>query len=47
VAAAIAPSLAKARSRPGDGAHWDLQWPIHGDAAIAINTMKDDARRWN
>jgi threonyl-tRNA synthetase len=44
VAQAIAPSLAKAAiSAQVDGAHWDLQWPIHRDAAIAINTMKDDA----
>ncbi|MBI1416518.1 MAG: threonine--tRNA ligase [Limimaricola sp.] len=42
VAAAIAPSLAKrAISAQVDGAHWDLQWPITADAAIAINTMKD------
>ena len=44
VAAAIAPSLAKAAiSAQVNGAHWDLQWPIAQDAAIAINTMKDDA----
>ena len=43
VAASIAPSLAKAAiSAQVDGAHWDLQWPIMGDARIAINTMKDD-----
>jgi threonyl-tRNA synthetase len=24
-----------------DGQHWDLQWPIEADAAIAINTLKD------
>ena len=24
-----------------DDQHWDLQWPINTDAAIAINTMKD------
>ena len=37
VAAAIAPSLAKAAiSASVNGAHWDLQWPIPGDAAIAI-----------
>jgi threonyl-tRNA synthetase len=44
VAAAIAPSLAKAAiSAAVNGAHWDLQWPIPADAAIAIHTMKDDA----
>ncbi len=44
VAAAIAPSLAKkAISATVDGRHWDLQWPIAQDAAIAINTMKDEA----
>ena len=44
VAASIAPSLAKAAiSAQLDGAHWDLAWPIEADAAIAINTLKDDA----
>ncbi|WP_116131329.1 threonine--tRNA ligase [Tropicimonas sp. IMCC34043] len=44
VAAAISPSLAKkAISASVDGKHWDLQWPIAADAAIAINTMKDEA----
>ncbi|MDQ2089240.1 threonine--tRNA ligase [Marimonas arenosa] len=44
VAASIAPSLAKkAISAQVDGAHFDLQWPIEQDAAIAINTMQDDA----
>jgi len=44
VAADIAPSLAKrAISAHVDGLHWDLQWPLTADAAIAINTMKDDA----
>ncbi len=44
VAADIAPSLAKrAISAQVNGAHWDLQWPIPGDAAITLNTMKDDA----
>ncbi|NCT12083.1 MAG: TGS domain-containing protein, partial [Rhodobacterales bacterium] len=44
VAAAIAPSLAKrAISATLDGRHWDLQWPITHDAAIAINTAKDEA----
>ncbi|SLN50120.1 Threonine--tRNA ligase [Aquimixticola soesokkakensis] len=44
VAASIAPSLAKkAISATVNGAHWDLAWPIPTDAAIAINTMADDA----
>ena len=44
VAASIATSLAKkAISATVNGAHWDLQWPITEDAAIAINTMKDRA----
>ncbi|MFU8777170.1 MAG: threonine--tRNA ligase [Roseovarius sp.] len=44
VAASISPSLAKrAISAHVDGAHWDLQWPIDRDAAISINTTKDDA----
>jgi threonyl-tRNA synthetase len=44
VAASIATSLAKkAISAHIDGQHWDLQWPITGDAAITINTMKDEA----
>ncbi len=44
VAASIASSLAKkAISAQVDGAHWDLQWPIEHDAAIAINTMKEEA----
>jgi len=43
VAASIAPSLAKAAiSARVNGAHWDLAWPIENDAAISINTMKDD-----
>jgi len=43
VAADIATSLAKkAISAQVDGAHWDLQWPIPHDAAIAINTMRDE-----
>ena len=42
VAASIATSLAKkAISAQVNGQHWDLQWPIEADAAIAINTMKD------
>ena len=44
VAASIAPSLAKAAiSAQVNGKHWDLQWPIPSDAAVSINTMKDDA----
>ncbi|MBF9051304.1 threonine--tRNA ligase [Roseobacter sp. HKCCD9010] len=44
VAESIAPSLAKkAISAQVDGIHWDLAWPIEADAAIAINTMKDEA----
>ena len=44
VAASIAPSLAKASiSAQVNGAHWDLQWPIHADATISLNTMKDEA----
>ncbi|AZQ66243.1 threonine--tRNA ligase [Silicimonas algicola] len=43
VAADISTSLAKkAISAKVDGRHWDLQWPIEGDAAISIHTMKDD-----
>jgi threonyl-tRNA synthetase len=43
VAASIAPSLAKAAiSAQVDGKHWDLAWPIHGDAKLAINTLKDE-----
>lgn len=44
VAAAIAPSLAKAAiSARVNGAHWDLAWPIPGDANVSILTMKDEA----
>jgi len=44
VAASISTSLAKkAISAHVDGQHWDLQWPIPKDAAISINTMKDEA----
>ena len=44
LAAQISTSLGrKAISATLDGAHWDLQWPIRGDGAIAINTMKDEA----
>ena len=43
VAADISSSLAKkAISATVNGAHWDLQWPIDTDSAIAINTMKDE-----
>ena len=43
VAESIAPSLAKrAISATVDGRHWDLAWPLTADAAIAINTMKDE-----
>ena len=45
LAAEISPSLAKkAISATVDGAHWDLQWPLVADAAIAIHTMQDDAQ---
>ena len=45
VAASISTSLAKkAISATVNGAHHDLQWPIDGDAAIAIHTMQDDAQ---
>ncbi|MGR3758947.1 threonine--tRNA ligase [Roseobacteraceae bacterium NS-SX3] len=43
VAADISTSLAKkAISATVNGQHWDLQWPIEGDAEIAIHTMKDE-----
>jgi len=45
VALSIAPGLAKkAISATVNGAHYDLQWPIMGDATIAIHTMADDAQ---
>lgn len=45
VAASIAPGLAKkAISATVDGQHYDLQWPIMKDSAIAIHTMADDAQ---
>ncbi|MGV6847037.1 MAG: threonine--tRNA ligase [Marinibacterium sp.] len=45
VAAGISTSLAKkAISATVNGRHWDLQWPIVEDAAIAIHTMKDEAQ---
>ncbi|MGI1663084.1 threonine--tRNA ligase [Palleronia sp. KMU-117] len=44
VAAGISTSLGKkAISATVNGAHWDLQWPIPGDASIAIHTMQDEA----
>jgi len=44
VAAAISPGLAKkAVSALVDGAPFDLQWPIEGDARIAIHTLQDEA----
>ncbi|NHQ73338.1 threonine--tRNA ligase [Roseovarius gahaiensis] len=43
MAADISTSLAKkAISANVNGQHWDLQWPIEADSAIAINTMKDE-----
>ncbi|WP_027238095.1 threonine--tRNA ligase [Leisingera caerulea] len=45
VAADISTSLAKkAISATVNDQHWDLQWPIDGDATIAIHTMKDEAQ---
>lgn len=42
VAAGISTSLGKkAISATVNGAHHDLQWPIEGDASIAIHTLKD------
>ncbi len=44
VAADISSSLRKkAISATVNDQHWDLQWPIEADSAIAINTMKDEA----
>ncbi|UWQ16518.1 threonine--tRNA ligase [Jannaschia sp. M317] len=44
VAEGISKSLSKkAISAQVDGVHWDLAWPIETDAAIAINTMQDEA----
>jgi len=44
VAASISPGLAKkAVSATVDGAPFDLQWPIEGDARIAIHTLQDEA----
>ena len=43
VAADISKSLGKkAISATVDGQHWDLQWPLDRDAAIAIHTMQDE-----
>ncbi len=45
VASSISTSLGKkAISATVNGEHWDLQWPIEQDAAIAIHTMKDEAQ---
>ncbi len=45
VAMSIAPGLAKkAISASINGVHYDLQWPITEDAAIAIHTLADDAQ---
>jgi threonyl-tRNA synthetase len=43
VASDISTSLGKkAISATVNGAHYDLQWPIEGDASIAIHTLQDD-----
>jgi len=43
VAASIAPGLAKkAISARVDSTHYDLQWPLTADAAIALNTLADE-----
>lgn len=45
VAESISKSLSKkAISATVDGEHWDLAWPIHSDASIAIHTLQDDAQ---
>ncbi|MCF6429859.1 threonine--tRNA ligase [Leisingera sp. MMG026] len=45
VASSISTSLAKkAISATVNDQHWDLQWPIDTDAAIAIHTMKDEVQ---
>ncbi len=42
IAEGISKSLSKkAVSASVNGAHWDLQWPIHENAAIAIHNMGD------
>ena len=44
VAEGISKSLSKkAISARVNGVHWDLAWPIEGDAEIAIHTMADEA----
>ncbi|MBV0912566.1 threonine--tRNA ligase [Anianabacter salinae] len=48
-AAEVAESISKSLSKKAisaslDGMHWDLQWPIDRDAAIAIHTLQDDAQ---
>ncbi|MDF0600128.1 threonine--tRNA ligase [Psychromarinibacter sp. C21-152] len=45
--AAVAESISKSLSKKAisatvNGAHYDLQWPIEGDAEIAIHTLQDD-----
>ena len=43
VAESISKSLSKkAISATVNGQHWDLAWPIEGDARIAIHTMADE-----
>ena len=47
--AAVAESISKSLSKKAisatvNGQHWDLQWPIDGDAQIAIHTMQDEAQ---
>ncbi|MEO1678114.1 MAG: threonine--tRNA ligase [Pseudomonadota bacterium] len=45
IAAEISTSLAKkAISATVNDQHWDLAWPIEGNAKIAIHTMKDEAQ---
>ncbi|GGE34160.1 threonine--tRNA ligase [Primorskyibacter flagellatus] len=45
VASDISTSLGKkAISATVNGAHYDLQWPIEGNASIAIHTLQDDAQ---
>ncbi|WP_299729923.1 threonine--tRNA ligase [uncultured Tateyamaria sp.] len=45
--AAVAESISKSLSKKAisatvNGQHWDLAWPIDGDAQIAIHTMADE-----
>ncbi|KIC50752.1 threonine--tRNA ligase [Tateyamaria sp. ANG-S1] len=47
--AAVAESISKSLSKKAisatvNGQHWDLQWPIEGDATVAIHTMQDEAQ---